>query len=252
MAELLQLKPFQKSSIFDEKCIFTRRSGYNILVICNNPEIKEKIKKSILDELKLFNAQGIICSSKFDTALLGEFVEKQKENVRKYRDVDNAGNVGYVGNAGNAYNLDTADNNITKPFGYVILDNLDDEIKSIQLDKNIKQILLNGRCYYICLIWFINNYVEHFTPQIRWNMDYIFINSNNLDNKNYSFHIRNKSAQCIYTDFGDMIPTFESFLITMRSMNEYNNWLKYDELIVIDNTITDKKNIFSYTLKKKE
>jgi len=57
MAELLQLKPFQKSSIFDEKCIFTRRSGYNILVFCNNPEIKEKIKKNILDELKLYNAQ---------------------------------------------------------------------------------------------------------------------------------------------------------------------------------------------------
>jgi hypothetical protein len=45
MAELLQLKPFQKSFIFKEKCIFTRRSGYNILVFCNNPEIKEKIKK---------------------------------------------------------------------------------------------------------------------------------------------------------------------------------------------------------------
>jgi len=34
-----------------------RRSGYNILVFYNNPEIKEKIKKSILDELNLFNAQ---------------------------------------------------------------------------------------------------------------------------------------------------------------------------------------------------
>jgi hypothetical protein len=94
------------------------------------------------------------------------------------------------------------------PRMYVIMDDcLYDN--SWQKDKNIRSIFMNGRHYKI-LFLLTMQYAMGIPPNLRTNIDYIFILRENIL----------KNRQRIYEQYAGMFPTFEMFCATMDQCTE--------------------------------
>jgi hypothetical protein len=89
---------------------------------------------------------------------------------------------------------------------FIVIDN----VNFIQREQTIKQIFYNGRCYNIFAIFSYNENL-YLVPELRCNLDYIFINKEMND------------LEKIYKMYGQVISSYDEFktIIEQLHTNEY-------------------------------
>lgn len=121
--------------------------------------------------------------TKYNPELIDQIMIKQRQKIRKAKE-QNKGNNGK-----------TSENNF-----FIILDDMLHEAQTWKRDETIKNIFFNGR-HYNFMFFLTMQYPLGITPDLRSNIDYVFIfNEPSLKNR-----------KKIYDDYASMIPDFTYF-----------------------------------------
>jgi hypothetical protein len=125
----------------------------------------------------------IFIHSEYDPGLIDNVLKNQRKKIRESKDL------------GKSESGKTKENNF-----YIVLDDLLHDASSWKKDKTIKNIFFNGRHYNLLFILTMQ-YPLGITPELRSNIDYVFIfNEPSVKNR-----------KKIYEDYCSIIPSFDHF-----------------------------------------
>jgi hypothetical protein len=125
---------------------------------------------------------------------------------------------------------ESPDGKLPKNNRFIVLDDLQDAASTWNKDKTIKTLFFNGRHYNYLFILTLQ-YLMGITPQLRSNLDYIFI-----------FHEPSmKNRRKIYEDYAGVIPSFEYFCNIMDACTGDNKCL-----VIRTSGTTFENSVFYY------
>lgn len=190
--EKLSLKKFKIKSILPDAtilCLGRRRSGKSWLVrdiFYHNKHIPSGVVFSGTEEASPFFSDFIpdcFIHSEYDPELIECIMNKQKKKIRDAK------------LSGRSSTGKLPSNNT-----FIVLDDMLHDAQNWKKEKTIKNIFFNGRHYNFMFILTMQ-YPLGITPELRSNIDYIFIfNEPSVKNR-----------KKIYDDYAGMIPTFDHF-----------------------------------------
>lgn len=190
--EKLKLNKFKIKSILPDAtilCLGKRRSGKSFLVrdiFYNHRHIPCGVIFSGTEEANPFFGDFIPDSfihSEYDPDLIQSILNKQKRKIKEAKVTGKS-----------------PDGKLNSNNKFVVLDDMLHDAQSWKKDKTIKNIFYNGRHYNILFILTMQ-YAQAIPPDLRSNIDYIFIfNESSVANR-----------KKIYDAYCGMIPSFDHF-----------------------------------------
>lgn len=190
--EQLNLRKFKMKDIVPDATVLLigrRRSGKSFLVrdiFYHHRDIPKGVIFSGTEEASPFFSNfipDIFIHSEYDPALIDNVLKNQRKKIRASKDL------------GKSESGKTKENNF-----YIVLDDLLHDANSWKKDKTIKNIFFNGRHYNLLFILTMQ-YPLGITPELRSNIDYVFIfNEPSVKNR-----------KKIYEDYCSIIPSFDHF-----------------------------------------
>ncbi len=189
----------------------------NILIIGDDKNNKTKLIKELLKNHEYIKDGLIITDNdkslysdlvseesietKYNQELTKQFMDKQKELKNKIQ-----------------INKESEKEHVNDYRRFLILDDcIKDSDKSWQKDKNIHEVLMNGKTRGVFFVMCFDKAIS-IPPNLRANIDFIFIFESNKSNK-----------KRLYEDYAGMFPTLHMF------ESIYNDCTKEDECLVINN-----------------
>lgn len=209
----LQLKRFNMSSIADDKVVIfigKRETGKSFLVkdlLYYKQHMPVGTVISATEGANEFFSKivpPIFIHDEYTPEVIDNFLKRQKKVVKRI----NAGGP-------DAQNID--------PRAFMILDDCMYD-SSWTKDKNIRALFMNGRHYKIMFI-ITMQYALGMPPNLRTNVDYVFILRENLYN----------NRKKLYEQFCGMFPNFEIFCQVMDQCTE-----NYECLVIHNNSKSNK------------
>lgn len=190
--EKLQLRKFKIKSILPDATILIlgrRRSGKSFLardIFYHHKDIPSGVVFSGTEEASPFFGDFIpdcFIHSEYDPEIIDNMMLRQKRKIRESK----AKGISETGK--------DPSNNV-----FIMLDDMLHDAQNWKKEKTIKNIFFNGR-HYNFLFMLTMQYPLGITPDLRSNIDYVFIfNEPSVKNR-----------RKIYDDYAGMIPSFEYF-----------------------------------------
>ena len=190
--EKLSLKKFKIKSILPDAtilCLGRRRSGKSFLVrdiFYHHRHIPSGVIFSGTEEASPFFSDFIPDSfihAEYDPELIDNIMTRQKKKIREAKIT------------GKSDSGKMPSNNV-----FIVLDDMLHDAQNWKKEKTIKNIFFNGRHFNFLFILTMQ-YPLGITPELRSNIDYVFIfNEPSIKNR-----------KKIYDDYGSNIPTFDYF-----------------------------------------
>jgi hypothetical protein len=182
--------------------IFAKENDNSIITSFLQNFIEHKYKTLVFtkDVEKFSNIKrDIECYENWDASIVGSFIQNQKQLLRLYRK-----------NGNNELE--------PKPKQLLVVDKVLSN-EDINNSSQLKEILLNGRCYFIALVLIlqdINN--VYIKPDLRCNLDIIVIASNLSD----------ENLLEIYNYYAGWFPTYSDFIVNLNKLKEQRKALLID------------------------
>lgn len=220
----VDIKRFNMSSVdFNRKCVFIGKTGTG----------KSLLIKDLLYHLKDKIPVGeVISATEFASPFYSEFIpkivihgdynsEKIKGMIKRQRKMVKA----------------LGENN-SAASSFLILDDCLHDAKTWQKDKHIKDIFFNGR-HYALLFILAMQYPMGISPDLRTNIDYIFILRENIQ----------KNRKRLYENYAGMFKSFSDFCIALDALTE-----NYGCMVINNRTTSNKleDQVFYYKAKVHE
>ncbi|NBU33747.1 hypothetical protein EB118_12205 [bacterium] len=222
--EKLSLRKFKIKNILPDATILIlgrRRSGKSFLtrdIFFHHRHIPSGVVFSGTEEASPFFGDFIpdcFIHPEYDPELIESIMTKQKRKIREAKI------------SGKSENGKLNSNNL-----FIVLDDMLHDAQNWKKEKTIKSIFFNGRHYNILFILTMQ-YPLGITPELRSNIDYVFIfNEPSIKNR-----------KKIYDDYAGMIPSFDHFCNILDSCTQNHECL----VIKTSSNSTDLKDqIFWY------
>lgn len=199
--EKLSLRKFKMSTLSPDATILLlgrRRSGKSFLVrdiFYHHRHIPKGVVFSGTEEASPFFSDFIpdlFIHSEYDPVLIEGILKNQKKKIRDCK------------NSGKSDTGKCAENNF-----YIVLDDLLHDAQTWKKDKTIKNIFFNGRHFNLLFILTMQ-YPLGITPELRSNIDYVFIfNEPSIKNR-----------KKIYDDYCSIVPSFDHFCNILDSCTQ--------------------------------
>ena len=202
----LKISKFDMSSLMSDATILIlgrRRSGKSWLVrdiLYHHRKIPSGVVFSGTEAVSPFFGDFIpdlFIHSDYKPDMIEDMMKRQQKKIRECKE------------KGISTDGKTRENN-----RFVILDDLQDAARTWNKDKTIKTMFFNGRHYNYLFILTLQ-YLMGITPELRSNLDYVFIF--------YEGSLKNKRK--IYEDYAGMVPSFDYFCNIMDACTGDNKCL---------------------------